>query len=122
MAILLGFILFLSGEALSSPVLALASPPQRHIVEIREFSFHPSHLFIAPGDTIVWINRDIVPHTATAKNGKWASPELEEGESWQMVVENKGMRTYFCEYHPDMKGVLESRDSFGRDLVRHDQN
>ena len=29
-------------------------------------AFHPEVLEVQRGDTVVWINRDIVPHTATA--------------------------------------------------------
>ena len=39
--------------------------PQRHVVEIRGMAFHPEALEVRRGDTVVWINRDMVPHTAT---------------------------------------------------------
>jgi hypothetical protein len=55
------------------------------------------------------LNRDIVPRTTTANNGSWSSGELQGGESWEMVVGVSGVRDYFCEFHPDMKGVLEVR-------------
>lgn len=55
-------ILLSNGEAVSSQVLEAATPPQRHIVEIREFSFHPKRTVASPRDTVVWINRDVVPH------------------------------------------------------------
>jgi hypothetical protein len=55
------------------------------------------------------LNRDVVPRTTTANNGTWSSGELQEGESWEMVVGVSGVRDYFCEFHPDMKGVLEVR-------------
>jgi plastocyanin len=43
---------------------------QRHAVEIRGMAFHPEVLEIRLGDTVVWTNRDLVPHTATATR-KW---------------------------------------------------
>ena len=91
-----------SGEVGSTP----ASQPQQHIIEIRAFSFQPSHTVVAPGDTIVWINRDIVPHTVTADGGSWKSRRLEEGDVWKMVVENDRGYTYHCAFHPQMKGAL----------------
>jgi plastocyanin len=35
-------------------------------VEIREFKFEPETLTVHEGDTVVWKNDEIVPHTATA--------------------------------------------------------
>jgi len=105
-------ILLLDGGAVAAQKVTTASPSQRHIVEIRDFGFHPQRILVSPGDTIVWINRDIVPHTATAKDGRWGSEDLEEGESWEMVVKQRGIRSYFCEFHPNMRGVMETRKPF----------
>lgn len=49
-------ILLSNGEAVSSQVLEAATPPQRHIVEIREFSFHPKRTVASPRDTVVRLN------------------------------------------------------------------
>ena len=111
-------ILVLNGGAVSSQVLETAPPPQRHVVEIREFSFHPKRTVASPRDTVVWINRDVVPHTATANDGTWGSRELQEGESWEMAVGDSGVQDYFCEFHPHMKGVLEVRLTLDWDFVR----
>lgn len=86
-----------------------ASQPRHHQVDIQTFQFQPKQLTVAPGDTIVWINRDIVPHTVTENGGTWRSQPLEEGQSWEMVVDHHGPFTYFCEFHPHMIGVLSSR-------------
>ena len=109
-------ILLLDVEAVFTQEVSTASPSQRHVVEIREFGFHPERLVVFPGDTIVWINRDIVPHTATARGGSWGSRDLEEGESWEMVVKQGGMQPYYCEFHPQMEGILEGRKRFSETL------
>ena len=105
MLITLITILVVNGEAVSKPV----SLPRQHIVEIQAFSFSPQRTVVSPGDTIVWINRDIVPHTVTANGGTWRSHALEEGESWEIVVETSGAYAYFCEFHPHRTGVLAAR-------------
>ena len=97
--------LVISGEAVSKP----ASLPHQHIVEIQAFSFQPQRTVVSPGDTIVWINRDIVPHTVTADGGTWKSQPLEEGQTWEVIVKNNGVYSYFCEFHPHMTGVLATR-------------
>lgn len=98
-------ILVVNGEAVSKPV----SLPRQHVVEIQAFSFHPQRTVVSPGDTIVWINRDIVPHTVTANGGTWESQILEEGQSLKVVVEDSGVHSYFCQFHPHMTGELATQ-------------
>lgn len=94
-------------------VVALATPPARpaeaagrHIVEMRDFGFSPSHLAVAAGDTIVWINRDIVAHTATDSMGRWDAGEVKSGRQWQRVARDAGEFAYLCAYHPSMRGTI----------------
>ena len=92
---------------------AVASPqpndlsPQRHVVEIRGMAFDPAVLEVRRGDTVVWINQDIVPHTATAtgRSGWNTGPRL-QGESGRYVPRRKGEDHYSCTLHPTMLGKL----------------
>jgi plastocyanin len=95
-------------------VLAAAAAPrstdpfsQRHVLEIQGMAFHPAVLKVQWGDTVVWINRDIVPHTATStgKSG-WNTGPLLQGKSGQYVPRHKGEDPYFCQLHPGMLGKL----------------
>lgn len=81
--------------------------PRRHVVEIRAMTFQPAELTVAPGDTVVWVNRDIVPHTATAggENG-WDTNILAPGDSGRYVVEGDADRSYVCSLHLGMQGRL----------------
>ena len=106
--IVLGALLLLPGAG-GLPGLRAQQPPepgQRHVVAMRDFGFEPQHLTVAPGDTVVWVNRDIVPHTATQSNEQWDSDTLQEGESWSLVVQDVGRQAYSCRFHPTMKGTL----------------
>ncbi|MFS8636480.1 MAG: cupredoxin family copper-binding protein [Gemmatimonadota bacterium] len=76
--------------------------PRHHVVEIRGFQFVPPALEVAVGDTIVWVNRDFVPHTATAANGGWDSSEIARDGTWSYVVRERGRHEYFCALHPTM--------------------
>lgn len=98
-------VLALAGAATPSPP---ADPvPQRHVVEIRGMAFHPEVLEARRGDTVVWINRDIVPHTATAtRKSGWDTGTLLQGESGQYVASHEGENPYFCKLHPVMLGKL----------------
>jgi len=79
-------------------------PAREHVVEIRNFEFEPAQLVVNPGDTVVWINRDVVPHTASSSSASWDSSRLREAESWYLVVRERGQQSYYCRFHPGMKG------------------
>lgn len=89
-----------------SAMAANAAAPRRHVVEIRKSKFVPAELEVSLGDTIVWINRDIVPHTATAKGKSWDSNKLKKGGQWQVVVQGDMALAYYCRFHPVMKGLI----------------
>lgn len=81
--------------------------PRRHVVEIRAMAFEPKTIEIRPGDTVVWVNRDLVPHTATATDAAWTSPELGPGDEWATAAIAEGAQDYLCAYHSDMRGSVE---------------
>lgn len=88
----------------------LAPPPARHQVEIRDMAFHPAVLELTRGDTVVWINRDIVPHTASAEGSVgWDTGTLSQGDSGRFVAEASGEVGYVCGFHPSMQGRLVIR-------------
>ena len=106
--IVLGALLLLPGAG-GLPGLRAQGPPvpsQRHVVALRDFGFEPAELVVAPGDTVMWINRDIVPHTVTGSNEQWDSGTLQEADSWSLVVREVGDYAYYCRFHPTMKGAL----------------
>ncbi|HEY8468988.1 MAG TPA: cupredoxin family copper-binding protein [Longimicrobiales bacterium] len=83
-----------------------AAAPARHEVEIRQFEFRPDTLRVGVGDTVVWINRDIVAHTATDSAGAWDSGEIAKDGRWAYVPRAPGEWAYICALHPTMKGRL----------------
>jgi len=95
--------------ATTAACAADARPPRNHVVEIRQFSFAPDTIDVMAGDTIRWINRDPVPHTATAEDTSWDSGRLEADGAWVMVAEEGSVVNYICSYHPNMTGLLRLR-------------
>jgi len=83
--------------------------PKTHTVAIRRFAFQPATLTVAQGDTVVWANGDIVPHTATARDGSWDSASLAADGRWRLVAARPGRHPYYCVFHPSMQGVIEVR-------------
>lgn len=78
--------------------------PQKHVVEIKDMKFQPAELKVNEGDTVIWINQDIVAHDVTEKDKAWASPVLNAGESWEKVVTKSD--AYYCSIHITMTGKL----------------
>lgn len=71
--------------------------------------FQPESLEVAAGDTVVWRNQDIVPHTSTALDGGWASGDLAPDSSWRAALHAPGTHAYRCDYHPTMTGSVRVR-------------
>ena len=92
--------------AIATPAAHAARTPVTHTVAIGNFIFAPDTLDVPPGDRIRWINRDIVPHTATATDESWDTGEIEAGKSVEVVVTAGFEEGYFCRFHPMMKGQL----------------
>ena len=88
--------------ALLVPALAAAAT---HVVTMEAMGFHPATLSVKPGDRVVWRNKDIVPHTATAK-GVFDSGAIAPGKSWTWKAKGKGSHGYVCVYHPGMTGTV----------------
>ncbi len=95
---------------LMSLILALGgAPARRHTVTIELFKFKPTVIEVAVGDTIVWENRDIVPHTATANDKSWDSGNIAAHGRAITIAKRKGGQEFLCVYHPNMKGKLVVR-------------
>ncbi len=84
-----------------------ASASRQHVIDIVRFRFKPDPLTVRPGDTVTWINRDIVPHTATAIDESWDTGEIAPGSEGSIVVTAGLSADYFCRFHPSMKAALQ---------------
>jgi plastocyanin len=95
----------LAGLVLAAALLPLAANAETHTVTIEGMKFQPAVITVKRGDTVVWRNLDIVPHTATAK-GLFDSGAITNGKSWSHVVTKAGRHDYDCTYHPGMKAAV----------------
>jgi plastocyanin len=58
------------------------------------------------GDTIVWINRDSVPHTVTARDHSF-DLRVAPGQSGRMTLQKAGTIPFYCIFHSMMRGTLK---------------
>lgn len=82
------------------------SKPKTHTVTMENMRFQPETLTVTRGDTIVWVNKDLVPHTATSKAGGFDSEVIQAEKSWRFTVRKKGDFAYVCTFHPTMTAML----------------
>ena len=80
--------------------------PKTHTVTIEGMRFLPEVLTVAPGDTVVWVNKDLVPHTATSTAGGFDSKDIQADKSWKFTIRKTGDFAYICTFHPTMKALL----------------
>lgn len=82
---------------------------RRHDVSIEQFRYRPAVIHAGVGDTIVWRNHDIVPHTAQTKDGGLNTGHIAAKAQRVTVMHNKGEYEFTCLYHSNMKGKLVVR-------------
>jgi plastocyanin len=79
--------------------------PAVHTVVIDKLKFGPIPGTVHVGDTILWVNRDIFRHSATARDHSF-DIQLPPASKARMPVRRKGIFKFFCTYHPGMIGTL----------------
>jgi plastocyanin len=99
----LAALICLSGSA------AAYADPATHVVTISDFTFKPDNLTIAVGDTVQFVNKDSVGHTATAKDGSFDSKNLDTGKSWSYTFTTAGTYPYICSVHPSMQATITAQ-------------
>jgi plastocyanin len=67
----------------------------------------PAEVQAKVGDTIEWVNKDALAHTATANNNDW---DVMIGPNKTARLTRPGEVDYYCKFHPDMKGRLTVAD------------
>jgi plastocyanin len=99
------------GLSLAAAVVALAlagaAPAAAATIRVTidKLAFSPVEVTAHVGDTIEWVNKDFVAHTATAKAAGW-DLMIPAKKTMSLVVRKAGTVDYFCRFHPNMKGEV----------------
>jgi Icc protein len=75
-------------------------------VKIDNFSFGPQTLTVPVGATVVWTNRDDIPHTAVSTDGVFKSKVMDTDEKFSYTFAKAGTYPYYCTIHPKMTGQI----------------
>ncbi len=89
--------------------LAAVSVPVRAAtiqISMENLEISPAAASAKVGDTVEWINKDVLLHTATARNGDF-DVTLPPKKTGSVVLKKAGTVDYYCRYHPNMKATLK---------------
>lgn len=77
-----------------------------HTVVIEDMQFSPANLTIRLGEQIVWVNKDLFPHTVTSATKAFDSGSIAANGSWSFTPRKAGAYPYMCTFHPTMKATI----------------
>lgn len=102
-----GVVLLISCTAIggAGSVTAQTTAAREHVITMANMNFGKMPSDVKVGDTIVWINRDTVQHTATARD-KSFDYRLAPGQRARMTVQKAGTVPVYCIYHAAMRATL----------------
>jgi plastocyanin len=76
------------------------------VVPMANFIFNPDTITVPVGTTVIWVNNDPAPHTATADDGqKFDSGELQTSDAFTVTFDTVGEFSYYCVLHGSPGGV-----------------
>src|SRR6185436_11354916 len=104
-----------TGQQLTLSTLPANTPNKVTIVGVRGLqSYEPNPINIKVGDTVTWINADVISHTVTSgkdynpiTSGKmFSSSIIISNGIYNLKFAKPGVFDYFCLFHRDMKGQI----------------
>jgi plastocyanin len=76
------------------------------IVEMTDSTFAPDTVKLKVGDTVSFVDKDEIAHTATAEE-TFDSGTLREGQRFVFKATKPGTISYVCIFHPGMTGTID---------------
>lgn len=74
-------------------------------VTIENLTFKPTEVKARVGDTIEWVNKDVLAHTATARDKSFDVIQPPK-KTVSQTLTKAGSFDFYCKYHPNMTGRL----------------
>jgi plastocyanin len=87
-------------------ILTLPAAATGTEVNIDNFAFTPKELTVKAGTTIVFRNRDDIPHSVIGSTGEFHSKALDTDDSFSFTFAKAGTYAYSCGLHPRMQGKI----------------
>lgn len=96
-------LLIVAALLLIVPVSARAATVR---IVMQNLEIAPAVVSAKVGDTVEWVNKDFIAHTATARNGDF-DVNLPPNKTARIVLKKAGTVQYYCRYHPNMTATLK---------------
>jgi plastocyanin len=86
---------------------AMAAPAHAATIQIvmENLVISPAEVTAKVGDTLELVNKDVLAHTATAKNGDF-DVTMPPKQTVTYVLKKPGTVDYYCRFHPNMKATI----------------
>jgi len=111
---------FLLGAAVAAVVSislqagrAATADPAPANIQIDNFTFAPQRLIVRAGTTVIWRNRDDIPHAIASSSRLFKSKALDTDDTFAFALTAAGTYEYFCSLHPQMTGAIVVEDQGG---------
>jgi len=85
---------------------AQESKPGAIEVKVDNFTFNPQTLTVPANSTVIWTNKDDIPHTIVSQSGLFKSKALDTDQGYSYTFTKAGTYEYFCGLHPKMVGKI----------------
>lgn len=102
--IMLAGLLLATAAATPAAATDVVQAQRVHVIVVDKMAFGPMPADVRAGDTIEWVNHDILEHSATARDGSF-DIDLKPGASVRMTAKS-GSFEFFCKFHPTMLATL----------------
>ena len=101
----LGLCLIFATAALGI-ILTLPAVAAGNEVNIDNFAFTPNEFAVKAGTTVVFRNRDDIPHSVVGSKGEFHSKALDTDDTFEFTFAKAGTYGYSCGLHPQMQGKI----------------
>jgi len=88
----------------STPGTAAATVAPMVRVEMRGKSFAPASITIKVGTTVTWWNMDLTGHSVHADDASFASPKIQNGQSFSFTFQKAGSFPYYSDGEGSSQG------------------
>ncbi len=94
-----------------TPVAAADVPADAIVVHIDKMKYDTPELTIKAGDTVYWVNKEVMPHNIAFKKGivgedAFRGEMLTKDQAYSITFDEAGTFDYFCTPHPFMRGKV----------------
>lgn len=90
----------------SSSAPGTSGPAAPAAVTIENFAFGPEQLEVPVGSTVTWTNLDGNAHSVLSADEVLMSPDLDEGDTYEVTLDQEGTIDYICNIHQYMHGSI----------------